>query len=103
MALGDVLSAGVELIDVLDNTALRRWQADPEAFIREVLRDPESGKAFVLNRAERRFLKHAFKRARGGRLKFTEWLFSAPKKSGKTAWAAILVLTVVLVFGGRFA
>jgi Phage Terminase len=80
-----------------------RWRADPVAFIAEVLRDPETEAPFVLNRSQRRFIKAAFQRDRGGRLKHPELLYSAPKKSGKTGFAAMLVLYVTLVLGGRNA
>jgi hypothetical protein len=38
-----------------------------------------------------------------GRLLYPELLYSCPKKSGKTAFAAMVVLYVVLVLGGKFA
>ena len=65
--------------------------------------NPESGAPFVLTAAERRFLLRAFELTPDGRLKHPELVFSAPKKSGKTAFAAMIVLFVVCELGGRFA
>ena len=75
---------------------------DPIAFC-ERLVDPETGRPFVLTAAERLFLQYAFMLTADGRLLFPELLWSAPKKSGKSAFAAMLLLYVVRVLGGRFA
>jgi hypothetical protein len=80
-----------------------RWRRSPESFIEECLIDPESGQPFILNSAERRYLHWAFELTSDGRLRYPELLYSAPKKSGKTGFAAMLVLYVALVLGGRFA
>jgi phage terminase large subunit-like protein len=72
-------------------------------FIAKTLIDPETDRRFVLTAAERTFLDHAFSLTGDGRLKYPELVFSAPKKSGKTAFAAMLLLYVVRVLGGRFA
>lgn len=82
---------------------LRRWKADPLAFIREALVDPETGKPFRLYDAQERFLIEAFSRRPDGKLKYVEQVFGAPKKQGKTALAGMWTLTLVLVLGGRFA
>jgi phage terminase large subunit-like protein len=82
---------------------LARWQHDPIAFIEECLIDPESNKPFVLSEAERWFLKFAFQLDADGRLKYPEMVFGAIKKSGKTTLAAIIMITMILLFGGRFA
>src|SRR5262249_3078276 len=82
---------------------IARWRADPVAFIEEILHDPETSEPLVLNPAQRAFLSRAFRRGQNGRLLFPELLFSAPKKSGKTATAAMAVLYAVLVLGGRHA
>jgi phage terminase large subunit-like protein len=81
-------------------TALPR---DPIAFIERVLINPETGTPFVLTDAQRRFLGHAFETGVDGRLFYPEQVFSAPKKSGKTGFAAMVAIYVVLVLGGRFA
>ena len=38
-----------------------------------------------------------------GRLLYPEQVFGAPKKTGKTGFAALHMLTTILLFGGRFA
>jgi phage terminase large subunit-like protein len=91
------------MTDVLDTSALMRWQRQPLSFITEILRDPETGKPFVLLDAERAFLEHAYQTDDSSRLIYPEQLYGAPKKSGKTGFAAMHLLTTTLVFGGRFA
>ena len=86
-----------------DRAALKRWRQSPIQFIEEVLVDPESGQPFVLLPAERQFLEYAFKVGPDGRLLYPEQIYSCPKKSGKTAFAAIVTITVTILFGGRFA
>jgi hypothetical protein len=70
-----------------------KWKGDPVLFIREVLRDPETGKRFELYPAQARFLREALTPTSDGRLPFPEFVFSGPKKSGKTATAAMAVKT----------
>jgi phage terminase large subunit-like protein len=79
-----------------------RWHGDPCAFIESVLIDPEVGTPYVLNRAQRRFIARAFSLTADGRLRYPELLFSCPKKSGKTALAAMLVIYVVVILAGPF-
>jgi phage terminase large subunit-like protein len=81
---------------------LARWRASPVAFIEQCLCDPETGRPFQLLDAEREFLKHAFTTDEDGRLLFHELLYAAPKKSGKTTFAAIFTITAVLLFGGAY-
>ncbi|MBV8775539.1 MAG: hypothetical protein JO166_24905, partial [Deltaproteobacteria bacterium] len=76
---------------------------DPARWIERTLINPETSEPFVLTKAERRFLKHAFKLTPDGRLKYPELIWSAPKKSGKTAFGAMLLLYVVIVLGGKYA
>jgi phage terminase large subunit-like protein len=78
---------------------LARWKRDPVSFIREVLRDPETGRPFVLYEAQERFLHKALTLTAEGKLPFPELLYSCPKKSGKTATAAMAVIYVVVVLG----
>ena len=59
------------------------WRKDPCAFITEVLRDPETGRAFELYQAQQRFLREALVLAKDGRLPYPELIFACPKKSGK--------------------
>jgi hypothetical protein len=87
----------------LPDNHLARWIADPAAFIAEVLRDPETGQPFVLYPAELTFLRKAFTLNSQGRLLYPDLIFSAPKKSGKTALGAMMCLYAVIVLGGSFA
>ena len=80
-----------------------RWRANPIEFIETVLCDPETGQPFVLLDAEREFLAHSFTLAADGRLLYPEQVFGAIKKSGKTGFAALHMLTTMLLFGGSFA
>src|SRR4029077_2525108 len=77
-------------------------RADPIKFIETVLYDPETNKPFVLLPAERDFLHHAFQLDADGRLLYPEQGYAAPKKSGKTGFAALHGLTTILLFGGYF-
>lgn len=77
------------------------WVRDPCLFIREVLIDPATGKAFDLYRAQERFLREAFRRTADGRLVYPEAVYSAPKKSGKSTLGAMAMLYAVVVLGGR--
>jgi phage terminase large subunit-like protein len=86
----------------LDKDTLRGWRRHPTTFVEEVLHDPETGAPYRLLPSERRFLAHAFKTAADGRLLYPEQLYSCPKKSGKTAFAALHVLTTSLLFGGAY-
>ena len=82
---------------------MQRWQADPCGFIETVLYNPETRQPFVLLAAERAFLQHAFKLGPNGRLLYSDLLYSCPKKSGKTTFAAIFMLTIMLLYGGSFS
>ena len=81
--------------------AMKRWRADPVLFIEEVLINPEDGKPFKLLDSEREFLKHAFKLKPNGRLLYPEMIYACPKKSGKTTWAAVFMITLLLLYGGQ--
>ena len=87
----------------LNPAAFERWRTEPVAFIEQCLIDPESGLPFVLSDAERAFLQHAFTLNADGRLLYPELVFGAIKKSGKTTLSAIIMITMILLFGGRFA
>ena len=91
------------MTDQLINAAsLARWRADPIAFIETVLVNPETGQPFELLPTERAFLAHAFRLDDNGKLLYPEQLYSCPKKSGKTTFAALHVLTLCLLFGGAY-
>jgi phage terminase large subunit-like protein len=81
---------------------LARWRAHPIEFIETVLFDPETGQPFKLLPAERAFLENAFKIGPDGKLLYDEWLYSCPKKSGKTTFEALIELTMTLLYGGAF-
>ena len=87
----------------LDDNALAYWREHPGEFIERVLVNPETNKPFVLLDAEKEFLKHAVTLGPDGRLLYPTLIYSAIKKSGKTTFAAILVITVLLLLGGRYA
>ena len=91
------------MTDVLETSALDRWQRQPILFIEQILRNPETGKPFELLEAEHQFLAHAYQTDESGRLVYPEQLYACPKKSGKTGFAAMHLLTTTLVFGGCFA
>jgi phage terminase large subunit-like protein len=80
-----------------------KWRRDPCAFIEEVLRDPETNQPFRLYPAQREFIQRAFTLTPAGKLRYPELLFGAPKKSGKTATAAMVAIYVGVVIGGPFA
>ncbi len=87
---------------VADHGTLARWCADPVAFIADALRNPETGQPFILFEPQVRFLREAFTLTPDGRLPYRDLLFSAPKKSGKTALGAWALLYAVVVLGGSF-
>lgn len=89
--------------EALDQSALEHWQQQPTDFIEQVLRDPETGRAFRLLPCERRFLEHAYKRNDQGRFIFPEQVYATPKKTGKTTFSAMHLLLTTLVYGGPFA
>src|SRR6516165_10209204 len=86
----------------LSARSLVHWRAHPIEFIETVLFDPETRQPFKLLPAERAFLTHAFKFDDNGRLLYPEQVYSCPKKSGKTTFAALHVLTLTLLCGGAY-
>jgi phage terminase large subunit-like protein len=89
-------------VDQLDHAPLARWRAKPTEFIETILHNPDEGRPFVLLDAEREFLKHSYKLDENGRLLYPEQVYACPKKSGKTGFAALHLITTILLFGGRF-
>jgi phage terminase large subunit-like protein len=87
----------------LTRASIARWVKDPVACISEIFIDPESGAPYVLYAEQRKFLALALKLTSKGKLPFSEMLFSAPKKSGKTALAAMCAIYVAGFIGGRYA
>jgi hypothetical protein len=76
---------------------------DAVTFIETVLINPETGQPFVLTDAEKIFLRYAFALTPDGRLMYGELVFSGPKKTGKTGFAAMCLLYVIVALGGRMA
>ncbi len=81
---------------------LARWKADPVAFVTEVLVNPEIGAPFDLYAEEVVFLRAALTLTADGRLPFPEMIFSAPKKSGKTACAAMCAIYAAVILAGAY-
>lgn len=81
----------------------KRWLDDPVAFFDEIIVNHETGKSFVLYDEQKRFLREALRLTPDGRLAYSECVFSAPKKSGKSTTAALAMLYVIIVLGGPFA
>ena len=88
---------------VFDTAAMVYWRVAPLDFIKSCLIDPETNQPFVLSDAERFFLRLAFQRDEKGRLKHPELIFGAIRKSGKSTLAAIFIITLLLLYGGRHA
>jgi Terminase large subunit, ATPase domain len=88
---------------VLGIRTLKRYRAEPTAFITEVLRNPETGQPFVLLPAEIEFLKHALRTGPNGRLLYPQLIYACPKKSGKTVFGAIFIITLIVLLGSRYA
>jgi hypothetical protein len=91
------------MTEALEPNTLQRWRQQPTAFITEILRDPKTGKPFVLFDAQRQWFDHCWQRRDDGRLLYPEQCIGWIKKTGKTGTAAMHVLTTTLVYGDRFA
>lgn len=87
---------------VLSAASLAYWRAHPIEFIQSCLFNPETGQPFELLPAETAFLEIAFQIGPDGKLLYSEWLYSSPKKSGKTTFAALIIVSMVLLFGGAY-
>jgi phage terminase large subunit-like protein len=83
---------------------IARYQREPASFIEECLIDPITGKPFELLPAERAFIQHAFEIDQAtGRLRYPEQIYATPRKGGKTGFAAMMMLTATLLYGGMYA
>jgi hypothetical protein len=93
------------MTDLLDGTAMERWQRNPISFIEEILWtydiDSQGYRPFQLFDAQRLFLKYAWAAREDGRLLYPEQQYCTIKKTGKTAFAGAHVLTTTLILGGR--
>ena len=87
----------------VDTRSLARWRRNPVSWIETHLVDPETGKPFKLLEAEKQFIRLALAVGPDERLLYPEMVFGAIKKSGKTGFAALIVLVVLLLFGGPYA
>ena len=85
---------------VTDNTTLRRWKSTLIDLIKFRAPRPETNDRWCC--CCRACFPTAFKIDDTGRLVSREWLYCCPKKSGKTAFEAIIMLTMVLLFGGGY-
>jgi phage terminase large subunit-like protein len=93
----------IKNFDQIDSRTLAHYRADPAAFIEQTLISPYDGQPYQLNDAERAFIKFMFMLDDDGRMVHTLLLYSAIKKSRKTEFSALLTLTTLLLFGGRYA
>ena len=57
---------------LLDAQALRRYRADPVAFVEEMLVSPETGSPYVLVDAQRAFLREALRLRKDGRFRYPD-------------------------------
>jgi hypothetical protein len=96
-------SGSSSVADAFDAASFERWRSDAVGFIENCLINPETDQPFVLLAAEKQFLKHAFALDDSGRLLYPELIYACPKKSGKTTFAAIFVIVLVMLHGGRYA
>lgn len=90
------------MVERYRSSELQRWRRDPGSWIETHLYNPETDEPFGLLPAERAFLKLALTLNDNGRLLYPELIYGAIKKSGKTTFAAAVVITVLLLFGGRY-
>jgi hypothetical protein len=88
---------------MLNPKTLKRYRADPVAFVDEVLINPATGKPYVLLEAEKEFLRHAFRLNKRGKLVHPLLIYSAIKKSGKTEFAGIFVVTLLVLFAEPYS
>lgn len=77
------------------------WRKDPVRFVEDVLVDPLTRLPFVLYEAQKRFLREAFRLDPDGRLTYTDTVFGAPKKSGKSATGAMAAIYLAVVLAGE--
>lgn len=87
----------------MNNPNLARWRRDPVEFIRNVLINPETGRAFQLYPQQERFLREAFTPREDGTLPYPEIVYSTGKKGGKSTFAAMVTIYVIVALGGPYA
>jgi hypothetical protein len=77
-----------------DGVFAPRPPSDPVARV-ESLIDPETGQHFKLYEEQQRYVREALTLTKDGRLPYPEMLLGQAKKSGKTGFAAMIILDVV--------
>jgi phage terminase large subunit-like protein len=77
--------------------AVARWRNDPLRFLRECVIDPDTRSPFQLYAEQADFLRRACTLRPDGRVRYSEVGYCAPKKSGKTTTAALVVLYTAFV------
>jgi phage terminase large subunit-like protein len=82
---------------------MKRKTTTPIQWVEENLIDPETNRPFCLLPVQRDFMRYAFQVGPDGKLLYPEWVFSAPKKSGKSGFGALLSLVMAVLYGGRHA
>jgi phage terminase large subunit-like protein len=85
------------------NKSILKWKRDPVSFVREVLREPRSGKPYNLFPEQKRFIREAFTLTPAGRLPYATAVYSTPKKNGKSTTGAWLAIYCATVIGGPYA
>ena len=85
-------------IQHIEDVSIDYWRANPWTFIERCLVNYKTGELFVLLPAERLFMQHMFQFGADGRLKYPTLIYSAIKKSGKTTFAAMLVIVMMMLF-----
>ena len=83
-----------------DIAAAAREMMDPVAWVESWLVNPETGRPFELYPEQKIFMREAFTPdPLTLKLKYDEVVFSAPKKRGKTAGCAMMLLYVIAALG----
>ncbi|MGC2075262.1 MAG: hypothetical protein WA728_04355 [Xanthobacteraceae bacterium] len=90
-------------LDQIDSATLQHYKQNPCAFVEQYLISPYDSQHYRLNDAERAFINHAFGLDTDGRLIYPLLVYGAIKKSRKTELAALITITMILLFGGRYA
>ena len=88
---------------ILGDAVLSYWRANPCEFIEQNFYNPETKQLYKLQPSQKLFIAHALKTGANGRLVYSDWIYSTIKKTGKTAFGAMLMLTVLMLYGGDFA
>ena len=82
---------------------IKRYRDDPVLFVNSCLVNPATGRPYELLDAEKVFLRQAFRLDKNGKLLAPLLIYSAIKKSGKTEFAGIFIIVLLVLFAERFA